>query len=104
MIWDQGVIYFATAVVANLIPAVVLMVDLNPIMNIIFSIPAIAITATVSTRCFVRLSEYAEQVDDPTSDNTYVDITLRSYIFLPFVAPYKVPNLGQNAELGRSAQ
>jgi len=73
MIWDQGVIYFATAVVANLVPAVVLMIDLNPVMNIIFSIPAIAMTATVSTRCFVTLSEYANRGDDSTSGIMYVD-------------------------------
>ena len=83
MIWDQGVIYFALAVVANLVPAVVLMIDLNPVMNIIFSIPAIAVTATVSTRCFVKLSEYAEQNDDNFSGMTYVDTTLHSRIVLP---------------------
>ena len=83
MIWDQGVLSFVTAVIANLVPAVVLMVDLNPIMNIIFSIPAIATTATVSTRCFVRLSEYASQ-DEPTpSAMLYVDMTLQFCIVLP---------------------
>lgn len=83
MIWDQGIIYFALAVVANLVPAVVLMIDLNPVMNIIFPIPAIAMTATVSTRCFVRLSEYAERNDDAISGMTYVDTTLHSCIVLP---------------------
>ena len=83
MIWDQGVIYFVTAVIANMVPAVVLMIDLNPIMNIIFSIPAIATTATVSTRCFVRLSEYANRGDETTSDILYVDITFHSCIVLP---------------------
>ena len=84
MIWDQGVLYFVTAVIANLVPAIVLMVDLNPVMNIIFSIPAIATTATVSTRCFVRLSEYANR-DEPTpSGILYVDMTLHSCIVSPF--------------------
>jgi hypothetical protein len=76
MIWDQGVIYYLTAVSANLVPAVVLMIDLNPIMNIIFSIPAIALTATVSTRCFVTLSEYANRGDDSTSGIMYVNVKL----------------------------
>ena len=83
MIWDQGVIYFVTAVIANMVPAVVLMVDLNPIMNIIFSIPAIATTATVSTRCFVRLSEYANRGDETHSGILYVDMALHSCIILP---------------------
>ena len=83
MIWDQGVLYFVTAVIANLVPAIVLIVDLNPVMNIIFSIPAIATTATVSTRCFVRLSEYVNR-DEPTpSGIVYVDMTLHSCIVLP---------------------
>lgn len=83
MVWDQGVIYFVTAVIANMVPAVVLMVDLNPIMSIIFSIPAIATTATVSTRCFVRLSEYANRGDETTSGILYVDITFHSCVVLP---------------------
>ena len=78
MIWDQGVFYFVTAVIANLVPAVVLMVDLNPVMNIIFSIPAIATTATVSTRCFVRLSEYASRDESTPFDILYVDMVLHS--------------------------
>ena len=84
MIWDQGVIYFATAVVANLVPAIVLLIDLNPVMNIIFSIPAIAVTATVSTRCFVTLSEYANRGDDTPSGIMYVAMKLLlSCIVLP---------------------
>ena len=83
MIWDQGVLYFVTAVIANLIPAVVLMIDLNPVMNIIFSIPACVTTATVSTRCFVRLSEYASRDESTPSGILYVDMTLHPFIDLP---------------------
>ena len=83
MIWDQGVLYFVTAVIANLIPAVVLMVDLNPVMNIMFSIPASVTTATVSTRCFVRLSEYTSRDASTPSGILYVDMTLHSFIDLP---------------------
>ena len=83
MIWDQGIVYFVTAVIANLVPAVLLMIDLNPVMNLIFSIPAIALSATVSTRCFVRLSEYANRGDDTTSGIMYVDMTLYPSTVLP---------------------
>ena len=84
MIWDQGVLYFVTAVIANLIPAVVLMVDLNPVMNIMFSIPACVTTATVSTRCFVMLSEYAEST---SFGILYVDMTLHSLLTYLFAGP-----------------
>jgi len=77
-------IYFATAVVANSVPAVVLLIDLNPVMNIMFSIPAIAVTATVATRCFVTLSEYANRGDESTSGIMYVDIEPS---LLPFLTP-----------------
>ena len=83
MIWDQGVLYFVIAVIANLIPAIVLMVDLNPVMNIMFSIPAVVTTATVSTRCFVRLSEYTSTDQSTPSTILYVDMTLHPCIFLP---------------------
>jgi hypothetical protein len=64
MLWEQGIIFFLVAFVANLIPAVMLLVDLNPIINIMFSIPAIAATATCACRCFVGLSEYARRGDE----------------------------------------
>lgn len=106
MIWDQGVIYFATAVTANLVPAVVLLIDLNPIMNIIFSIPAIAVAATVSTRCFVTLSEYANRGDDTASGILYVDRVLSLlHCLTPFVVHlHMVPTLGRNGSLGRPSQ
>lgn len=37
MLWDQGILYFVTAFVANLIPAVMLLIDLNPVLNIVSS-------------------------------------------------------------------
>jgi hypothetical protein len=64
MLWEQGIMFFLVAFVANLIPAVMLLVNLNPIINIMFSIPAIAATATCACRCFVGLSEYARRGDE----------------------------------------
>ncbi|CAG7853718.1 SubName: Full=Uncharacterized protein {ECO:0000313/EMBL:CCA70007.1} [Serendipita indica DSM 11827] len=64
MLWDQGIMFFMIAFIANLIPAVMLLVNLNPVINIMFSIPAIAATATCACRCFVGLSEYARRGDD----------------------------------------
>jgi hypothetical protein len=56
--------FFLVAFVANLIPAIMLLVNLNPVINIMFSIPAIAATATCACRCFVGLSEYARRGDE----------------------------------------
>ncbi|KAG8847112.1 hypothetical protein FRB91_000183 [Serendipita sp. 411] len=64
MLWEQGIMFFIVAFIANLIPAVMLLVNLNPVINIMFSIPAIAATATCACRCFVGLSEYARKGDD----------------------------------------
>jgi hypothetical protein len=64
MLWDQGISFFIVAFIANLIPAVMLLVNLNPVINIMFSIPAIAATATCACRCFVGLSEYARRGDE----------------------------------------
>jgi hypothetical protein len=64
MLWEQGIMFFLVAFVANLIPAVMLLVNLNPIINIMFSIPAIAANATCACRCFVGLSEYARRGDE----------------------------------------
>jgi len=37
MLWDQGIMFFIVAFVANLIPAVMLLVNLNPVINIVRS-------------------------------------------------------------------
>jgi hypothetical protein len=37
MLWDQGIAFFLIAFVANLLPAVMLLVNLNPVVNIVSS-------------------------------------------------------------------
>lgn len=64
MLWEQGIMFFLVAFVANLLPAVMLLVNLNPVINLMFSIPAIAANATCACRCFVGLSEYARRGDE----------------------------------------
>ncbi|KAG8800160.1 hypothetical protein FRC17_006952, partial [Serendipita sp. 399] len=46
MLWEQGIMYFMVACIANVIPAIMMLLDLNPIMNVMFSLPTIAATAT----------------------------------------------------------
>lgn len=63
LLLSDGILYFLVAFLANTIPAVCLLINLNPVMNIMFSIPAIALSSTVACRSFVRLSEFAAPVD-----------------------------------------
>ena len=46
------------AFVANLAVGVLLLLNLNPIMNLILSIPAIACSSTVACRCYVSLTTF----------------------------------------------
>jgi hypothetical protein len=65
----DGILFFLVAFVANALPAVFLLINLNPVMNIIWSIPAIALSASVACRSFVRLSEFAQPVERSMTSN-----------------------------------
>jgi len=54
----DGLFFFIVAFTSNLAAVVILLLDLNPIMNIITSVPAAAVSCTVACRSFVRLSTY----------------------------------------------
>ncbi|KAG8897482.1 hypothetical protein FRB99_008123 [Tulasnella sp. 403] len=66
----DGLVYFIVAFTSNTVAVILVLLDLNPVMNIIASVPAAAISATVACRSFVRLSTY--------SHTTYVHNTSRS--------------------------
>lgn len=46
MLWEQGIMFFLVAFVANLIPAVMLLVDLNPVINIVRNLLSICFRFT----------------------------------------------------------
>src|SRR5258708_5307166 len=48
-----GLIYFMVAFLANLSVVVLLLLNLNPVMNLMLAIPGIACSSTVACRCFV---------------------------------------------------
>jgi len=49
MLWEQGIMFFLVAFVANLIPAIMLLINLNPIINIVrIPRPASPATSTYS--------------------------------------------------------
>jgi hypothetical protein len=60
------------AFLANLSVAVLLLLNLNPVMNLMLAIPAIACSSTVACRCFVSLSTFAraDGAETQTHGNT----------------------------------
>ncbi|KAG8862243.1 hypothetical protein FRB96_001822 [Tulasnella sp. 330] len=54
----DGLFFFIVAFTSNLVAVILILLDLNPIMNVITSVPAAAVSATVACRSFVRLSTY----------------------------------------------
>lgn len=75
LLLSDGILFFAISFFANTLPAVLLLVNLNPVMNIIFSIPAVGASAAMACRSFVRLSDYAQPVEASRSNNSNVQWT-----------------------------
>jgi len=75
LLLSDGILFFAISFFANTLPAVLLLVNLNPVMNIIFSIPAVGASAAMACRSFVRLSDYAQPVEGSRSNNSNVQWT-----------------------------
>ncbi|KAG8954573.1 hypothetical protein FRC03_011421 [Tulasnella sp. 419] len=61
LLFADGLFYFIVAFTANLIPAVFLILNLNPAMNIMFTVPAAVASTIVATRGFVRLANWTPQ-------------------------------------------
>jgi len=57
-LFQDGIVYFVIAFSANLIVAVFLLLDLNPIMDVMFTLPAACITASAATRSFIQLNTH----------------------------------------------
>lgn len=58
MIFGDGLIYFFVAFLANLIATVFMLLKLNPIMSIIFNIPAVIASTICATRAVRRLNNF----------------------------------------------
>ncbi|KAF8592519.1 hypothetical protein K439DRAFT_1400394 [Ramaria rubella] len=59
LVFKDGVIFFAAAFVSNAFPAVFIAINLNAVMNIMFSVPAACIAAIFACRSFIRVSVYS---------------------------------------------
>jgi hypothetical protein len=60
LLFKDGVVFFLMAFFSNACAAVLLLLDLNPAMNLMFSVPAACITASAASRSFIRLSTWAQ--------------------------------------------
>jgi len=58
LLFRQGVVYFLVAFVANTIPVVFLLLNLNVVMNVMFSFPAGVATCIAACRSFVSLTNF----------------------------------------------
>ncbi|KAG8829906.1 hypothetical protein FRC18_008887 [Serendipita sp. 400] len=61
LLFKDGIVFFITAFVCNALAASVLLLDLNPVMNLMFSIPAACLTAGAAARSYIRLSNWSNQ-------------------------------------------
>lgn len=61
LIFQDGLIYFAMAFLANLIATVFMLLDLNPVMSIIANVPAAVASTIVACRAVRRLTQYTFQ-------------------------------------------
>lgn len=59
LLFKDGVVFFLMAFFSNAAATVMLLLNLNPAMNLIFSVPAACITAAAASRSFIRLSTWA---------------------------------------------
>ncbi|EEB86675.1 hypothetical protein MPER_16286, partial [Moniliophthora perniciosa FA553] len=58
MIFGDGLIYFFIAFLANLIATVFMLLRLNPIMSVIFNVPAVIASTICATRAVRRLNNF----------------------------------------------
>ncbi|KAG8957783.1 hypothetical protein FRC03_009816 [Tulasnella sp. 419] len=61
LLFKDGLAYFFVAFTSNTIPAVFLILNLNQVMNIIFTVPAATASTIVACRGFVRLANWGNQ-------------------------------------------
>ncbi|KIM46554.1 hypothetical protein M413DRAFT_318108 [Hebeloma cylindrosporum] len=59
MIFTDGLIFFILAFLSNLVTTVFLLLNLNPVMGIIFNVPGAVISTIVACRAVRRLSNFA---------------------------------------------
>jgi hypothetical protein len=75
LIFNDGLIYFLIAFVANLIATIFMLLNLNPIMTVIGNVPAAVASTIVACRAVRRLTNFTDQ---PRGPEIYGTATARS--------------------------
>ncbi|KAF9500675.1 hypothetical protein BDN71DRAFT_1440121 [Pleurotus eryngii] len=81
MIFADGLIYFFIAFVANTLASVFMLLDLNPIMSVIFNVPAAIASTIVACRAVRRLTNFnnpCAEIYDASSAQTGSNLGFRS--------------------------
>ncbi|KAL0959635.1 hypothetical protein HGRIS_011337 [Hohenbuehelia grisea] len=78
MIFTDGLIYFFIAFVANLLASTFMILNLNPIMNVIFNVPAAVASTIVASRVVRRLTMHAEKKDNNGQSSNQSRIQFRN--------------------------
>ncbi|CAL1707845.1 unnamed protein product [Somion occarium] len=60
LLFQDGLIYFASSFCANLVATVLMVLNLSPLMNVLFNIPAAMICAIASTRAVRSLARWTQ--------------------------------------------
>ncbi|KAG6901984.1 hypothetical protein C0995_005943 [Termitomyces sp. Mi166 len=92
MIFEDGLIYFVIAFVANLLATVFMVLNLNQIMNVIFNVPAAVASTIVASRVVRRLANYSNP-DVVHSSNSHNPVAFRGAQALPRHATSFNPNI-----------
>ncbi|KAG2135673.1 hypothetical protein BD769DRAFT_433247 [Suillus cothurnatus] len=77
----QGITYVLITCLANIVPSVVASLNLNPIMNVIFAIPASAISTIASGRIVVTFLDLQSSASTEETDSR--DVPLATMLTLP---------------------
>ncbi|KAI9057976.1 hypothetical protein FKP32DRAFT_1582448 [Trametes sanguinea] len=75
ILFQDGLVYFIVAFMANLLATVFIMLDLNPILSVMFNVPAAVVSTVVACRAVRRLSNFSfenPQVFSSTNQNLRV--------------------------------
>ncbi|KAF7324938.1 hypothetical protein MKEN_00536100 [Mycena kentingensis (nom. inval.)] len=61
LLFQDGLVYFVVAFLANLVATVFMMLGLNPIMSVMFNVPAAIGSSIVATRAVRRLTKFTNK-------------------------------------------
>jgi len=69
LLWKQGVLWLILATLAEVLPMVFIILDLNGPFNLMFQLPSVETLTIAATRMYRSLSDFASSTTDIASDN-----------------------------------